>query len=534
MIKNILILNMTRMGDLVQSTSSIAGLRKQYPNASITLMVTSAFEEFSKKIPCINKRVIFDIKQFVDRVDKKQMLWVDVYKYLESILNELKDRKYDLLINLSHSKLSAFMISYLKIKNMRGFGCDANGDRITLDPWMQYFGIEPFNRQLNPFNLVEIFTRSAGVAPEENPIRLSNKGDDIESMSKFFEIDSINSEKLLIGIQAGSSLEGRRWPPESFAKIADGLVESLGAKIILLGVNSEKKLSEKIISLAKHKYGITDLTGETNVDELTALVSRCSYLITNDTGTMHVAAAVGTTIIGLFFAHAHPYETAPYSPGHLIFQARIPCAPCSYGVECNNVICTRKVYPEHLLAMIRSHFIAGSWRAIDTISELTEVNIHETYIGEDRRLRLRPLIKNYLTLNDIFREIYSEHWMRFLGVVKVQESFYCNIGDLLLMDYDCSNIIDLSGQIEVKFCALNDIEKLASRGIFLAGKITSLCSDKISTQITRIKSLSGEIELLDKRINQVGLIHPEVKPITDMFAKRKENFKGNDPIQLSQ
>jgi len=249
MIKNILILNMTRMGDLVQSTSSITGLRKQYPNACITLMVTSAFEEFSKKIPCINKRVVFDIKQFVDRVDKKQMLWVDVYKYLESFLNELKDRKYDLLINLSHSKLSAFMISFLKIKNMRGFGCDDNGDRITLDPWMQYFGIEPFNRQLNPFNLVEIFTRSAGVAPEENPIRLLNKGDNIESISKFFEIDSTHSEELLICIQAGSSLEGRRWPPESFARIADGLIESLGAKIILLGVNSEKKLSEKIFHL---------------------------------------------------------------------------------------------------------------------------------------------------------------------------------------------------------------------------------------------------------------------------------------------
>ena len=534
MIKNILILNMTRMGDLVQSTSSIAGLRKQYPNACITLMVTSAFEEFSKKIPCINKRVVFDIKQFVDREDKKQMLWVDVYKYLESILSELKDRNYDLLINLSHSKLSAFMISYLKVKNMRGFGCDANGDRVTFDPWMQYFGIEPFNRQLNPFNLVEIFTRSAGVAPEENPIRLLTGGDGIDSVSKFFEIDGANTEELLIGIQAGSSLEGRRWPPESFAKIADGLVENLGAKIILLGVNSEKKLSEKIISLAKHKNRITDLAGKTNVDQLTALVSKCSYLITNDTGTMHVAAAVGTTIIGLFFAHAHPYETAPYSPGHLIFHARIPCAPCSYGVECNNVICTRKVYPDHLLAMIRYHFTAGSWRAIDTSSELSEVNIHETYIAEDRRLRLRPLIKNFLTLNDIFREIYSEHWMRVLGVVKVQESFHCNIGDLLLRDYNCSNIIDLYGQIDIKSCALNDIEKLASRGICLAGKITALCSDEISTQITRIKSLSGEIELLDKKINQVGLIHPEIKPITDMFAKRKENFKGNDPIQLSQ
>jgi len=523
------------MGDLVQSTPAITGLRKQYPNASITLVVTSLFEEFSKKIPSVNKRVVFDIKQFENRREgEKQMLWVDVYQYLEKFLIELKGRDYDLLINLSHSKLSAFMISYLKIKNIFGFGCNENGDRITLNPWMQYFGTEPFNRQFNPFNLVEIFTRCAGVLPEENPISLLSNDDDNDLIAEIFEKDRLNDEHLLVGIQAGSSLERRRWSPESFANLADGLVENLGAKIVLLGVDSEKKLAEEIILSAKYENEIIDLTGKTNIDQLTALVARCSYLVTNDTGTMHVAAAVGTTIIGLFFAHAHPYETAPYSPGHLIFQARIPCAPCSYGVECNNVICTRKVYPEHLLAMIQSHFIEGSWRTIDTISDLNEVNIHETYIGEDRRLRLRPLIKNYLTLNDIFREIYSEHWMRVLGVVKLQESFHCNIGDLLLMDYDCSNIIDLSRQIEVKSCALNDIEKLASRGICLAGKITSLCSDKISTQITRIKSLSGEIELLDKRINQVGLIHPEVKPISDMFAKRKENFKGNDPIQLSQ
>ena len=123
MIKNILILNMTRMGDLVQSTPAITGLRKQYPNASITLVVTSLFEEFSKKIPSVNKRVVFDIKQFENRREgEKQMLWVDVYQYLEKFLIELKGRDYDLLINLSHSKMSAFMISYRKIKNIFRFG----------------------------------------------------------------------------------------------------------------------------------------------------------------------------------------------------------------------------------------------------------------------------------------------------------------------------------------------------------------------------------------------------------------------------
>jgi ADP-heptose:LPS heptosyltransferase len=534
MIKNILILNMTRMGDLVQSTPSIIGLRKKYPNACVTLMVTSAFEEFSKKIPCVNKTIVFDINQFIDIVNEKKILWVDVYHYLEDLLDKLKDNKYDLVINFSHSKLSALMISYLKVINIRGFGCDDNGDRMTFDPWMQYFGIEPFNRQFNPFNLVEIFTRSAGVAPEDNPIHLLSKEVDIASILKIEEKGGLNDKDILIGVQAGSSLEGRRWNPESFAKLIDGLVENLGAKIVLFGVNSEKELAEKIILSSNHGNKIIDLTGETNIDQLTELIARCTYLITNDTGTMHVAAAVGTTIIGLFFAHAHPYETAPYSSGHLIFQARIPCAPCGYGVQCNNIICVRKVYPEYLLEMIRSHFLDGSWRTIDAVADLSEVNIYETYLGKDKRLRLRPLIKNLLTLNDFFREIYSEHWMRFLGEEGVDECVYYNIADILMIDYDCSNIINLSKKIEVKSRALKDVIKFSLQGVYLVNKINSLCSDKIPAEITKIEVLSKEIDFLDERINQIGLFHPEIKPVTDMFAKRKENFQGNDLIQLSQ
>ena len=72
MYKKILILNMTRMGDLVQSTPVITGLKKLYPKASITLGVTSLFEEFIKKIPSVDKHVIFDIKQFEKRKDEKR------------------------------------------------------------------------------------------------------------------------------------------------------------------------------------------------------------------------------------------------------------------------------------------------------------------------------------------------------------------------------------------------------------------------------------------------------------------------------
>jgi ADP-heptose:LPS heptosyltransferase len=532
MVKNILILNMTRMGDLVQSTPAIAGLRKEYPNASITLVVSSLFDEFSKKIPFINKRVVFDIKQFENAEEKNKILWIDVYQYLEKFLSNLKYDNYDLLINLSHSKLSAFMISFLKIKNIRGFGCNENGDRIMINPWMQYFGIEPLNRQFNPFNLVEIFTRSAGIFPEDNPIQLLSNENKLTL--KTFEKDINFDNDLLIGIQAGSSLEGRRWSPQNFAMLANELIEKLDAKIILLGVGSEKKLAEQIILFSKYKNKIIDLTGRTNIDQLTTLVSRCSYLITNDTGTMHIAAAVETTIVGLFFAHAHPFETAPFSKGHILFQARIPCAPCSYGVTCDNVICVDKVSPKHVMPMIQSHYKNGSWSAVPEILNLKEVNIYETCIGEGKRLRLRPLIKNSLTLNDIFREVYSNHWMVFLGTTKINNLSKSHIGSMLLREYDCSNINILCKQIDVKICALRDLDKLASRGINYVNELINMCSDKLSTHIIRIKSLSEGIEILDKKINQTGLIHPEIKPIIDIFTKRKENFQGVDLVKLSK
>jgi ADP-heptose:LPS heptosyltransferase/ribosomal protein S13 len=533
MVKNILILNMTRMGDLIQSTPTITGLRKKYRDSNITLMVTKDFEEFSKNISHVNNRVVIDIKQFRDRKNLNGFLWIELYRYLESLLDELKKNNYDLLINLSHSKLSAFMISYLGINSVRGFGCNKNGDRMTFDPWMQYFGTEPFNRKTNPFNLVEIFTRGAGVAPENNPIHLIPNSIDPKVLIQKFG-NCIKEGDLVIGMQAGSSIEGRRWSPKSFAILADDLIESLGARLILFGVDSEKELGKQIVHFSKYKDKLIDLTGRTNVDELTSLVKRCSYLITNDTGTMHIAAAVGTTVVGLFFAHAHPYETAPYSPGHVIFQARIECAPCSYGVECNNIVCVHKVQPDHLLLMIQSHYANGVWEITKSMPNMDEINIFNTYIGEDRRLRLRSLIKHPITLNDIIREVYAEHWLNSLGQEMNGTKTNCDIGTLLFREYDCSNTDKLYMQIKDKIATLKSLEGIASLGIKLTNKIINICaSGKFTKIIDTVKLLAEEVEKLDKRISQIGFVNPELKSITDMFVKRKENIQENEPTQLA-
>jgi hypothetical protein len=82
---------------------------------------------------------------------------------------------------------------------------------------------------------------------------------------------------------------------------------------------------------------------------LKAALAACDLLITPDTGPMHVAAAVGTPIVALFWAAAHPEETGPYGPGHMVLQPQLACAPCQPGTQCPHEICRTVIRPAHVL-----------------------------------------------------------------------------------------------------------------------------------------------------------------------------------------
>jgi len=492
-------------------------------------MVSSDFAKFAPNIPDIDDSIVLDIRQFAEKEGGRELTWVVLYRYLEPFLEDVKRRRFDLVVNLSHSKLSALMILFLGIKKVCGFMCNETGDRMTRHPWMQFFGIEPFNRVYNPFNLVEIFTRSADVKLEDQRIKIHVKEETQADIAEQFDRENVDDGELLIGIQAGSSLENRRWPARYFAELADLLVHHLNARIVLFGVAGETPLAEEIRDLADRKERIIDLTGKTDVTQLVGWVGKCSYLVTNDTGTMHIAAALGTRIVGLFFAHAHPYETGPYSPGHVLFQARISCAPCSYGVQCNNVICIHKVQPHHLHSMIVNHRKEGFWKLSNHMGPLDEMHIFETRYGDDRRLTLKPLIRHGVNLDDIFRCCYSRLWLESLGESASDDR--SAMVETLRQDYDCDGMAGILGSLKEKIAVLDDLVQLGRKGMQVTGNLIRLFRGKPSSE--KLQALGEEINRIDERLNLTGCVHPELKPVVDMFKKRKENFQGENVVKLA-
>jgi len=522
---NILALSLTRMGDMVQSTPLFSGLREKHPDARITLLVSSDFQDFARRVPGIDRLLVLDIRQFMDRTPPPS--WIDLYHYLESFLNEVKAEGFDQVINLSHSRLSALMVHYLGIDEVRGFACNPEGERVTHHPWMQYFGIEPFNRRLNPFNLVEIYMQSGDIPPAGKAVKLQppapgTPGDPAEAMP--------GEAELLIGLQAGSSLKGRRWPASRFAELADLLAERLGARVVLFGVASEAPLAASIMEAMRHRERAIDLTGKTSIDQLMRWLTRVRLLVSNDTGTLHIAAALGKPVVGLYFAHAHPHETGPYAPGNLVFQARIPCAPCSYAVDCENVVCVDKVQPRHVFEAIESRLREHRWR-LSQDESLAEVDVYETREGPSGSVRLVPLIRRAPGIEDVLRLAYEVLWPRALKAIAGEvEAPAGPLLKLLKGDHGDANLKPLAPGLARILDELARLAALAASGVDVAQAVAAWRPGKGDG----IEVLGQQLADIDERIVHAGCVSPEIKPLADLYVKRKENHQGEDIQQLAQ
>jgi heptosyltransferase-2 len=129
-----------------------------------------------------------------------------------------------------------------------------------------------------------------------------------------------------VGMNAGAFYgTAKRWIPERYAAVGDRLSRRTGARVVILGGSAERSLAESIASIMQTPARV--LCGETTLGDLVGVLSRLQLLITNDSGPMHIAAALGVPVLALF-GPTDWRETAPLGPRHRIVREGVECAPC--------------------------------------------------------------------------------------------------------------------------------------------------------------------------------------------------------------
>ncbi len=526
------------MGDLVQTTPVMAGLKERYPAARITLLVNSVFSEICNYIPFIDRLFILNKDNFEKGGSDGGPGLVGNFRYLEELLNEINNVEYDLAINFTHSNASAVLTSLVKAKEVRGFAVDAEGHSLIKHPWIRYFFNVVPGRAYNPFHLCDIYIKAGGAIPKEKGLHLHVPEEAKEWAQAILRETGIGDGDLLIGLQLGASRDNRRWPIPSFAELADRLAEAFGARILLIGSAAEVSLGREFEELTKTRP--LNLIGKTDLREVAALLKRCHLLISNDTGPLHIATAVGTRVVGIFLSTAHFRETGPYGEGHYVIEADIPCSPCGFQVECNEMVCKEMVCKEtirvdNVFELVRMRALSGDGSLMEPSPMWENVQVYCSCFAEDGLLDFYPLIRRSLKREALYAHLYRQTWFEILDgkgdgeVEKIHNGLMTKINTC----YTPEALVKVVESIKVDLDAFRRMKELAEEGLRRVALIANEAG-RPSPDVVKIKEIWEGVPFIDQEIETIGYAHPPLRPLILLFRYGKEGLEGKDIAILSE
>lgn len=516
---NILLVNITRLGDMLQATPTISGMKMENPNCKITVLVEKQFAGICDLLPDIDEVVPLDLGTVVRALAREGDGIIDAFNYIDEIVRDLRSRNFDYCLNMSNSAYTAMLLKMLDIKHHGGWTSDDEGYRVIESDWAKLFASAVFhsNRHYNTLNLVDIFRCSADV--EKHPLQLQMKLDEPSEKyaAELLANSGFTNQGPLIALQAGASQEKRQWLPRRFAKLVKVLRDKYNARLVMTGTKSELPIIEKILA-ETGPQNICVAAGKTSLVQLGALLKACDLLVTGDTGTMHMSVAVGTPVVSMFLASAFGFETGPYSEGNLVLQPIISCGPCNPTKLCSRPDCHDLIDPEFLAELTMAR-LAGDFKELPpNIQAPKDVVIFRTFFDEFGFYDMKVLNQ---TLEDKkivkFREAYRKVWLNELGQYQIPDS---KSERPKLPMYDSF------------FEGLSNILKVAQDGEAKIKELLQLVADKRSPA-TALKVVADNLSEIDKEIEVIGFHHPELGPLSRMFIFAKENISGSDTASLA-
>ena len=334
------------LGDAVMTTPALLRLRQAWPKASISLLSPEKLADLWLQHPALDRVLSFG---------PKENAW--------SVAKRLREEQFDLGLVLPNSFRSAFELWRAGIPLRIGYG----GQWRT---WLLTHPVPPHpdavrmrkrppseirklleEKELKPpaptipnqaHHLHQYLHLVSQLGADATPIapQLAIADSEIRAALQQAQIDPA-SKPLLFALNPGAEYgPAKRWPVESFVAAARAIHARTGCQWVIVGGNDDRALAEQVASELSQSerpvgtdiaHSVLNLAGRTTLRELCAILKACRVLLTNDTGPMHVAAAVGTPVV-VPFGSTSPELTGPGLPGgsrHQLLRARsVPCSPC--------------------------------------------------------------------------------------------------------------------------------------------------------------------------------------------------------------
>lgn len=351
--KNILIIRLSSLGDIIHCLPVSYNLKKYYPKACVTWVVRERYAELLTMDTSLDE--IIAIK------DIAQNKLLSRIREIIKIIKLIREKRFDAVLDL-HCALITNIISVFSCSPVK-FGIDKRNELgfkiLKYSPLSKSKETHRINAYLSLLKLFGIY---------ENEIKYSFSIPDQsknKALNLLKEIDYTPKETI-IAIHPGTALMIKNWGIAKFAKIASILSTQHDCKVIIIyGENEKYCEKDTVIKLFNHKVGFAFCP---NIEYLTALIERCDLLIGNDSGPIHLAAALKIPTVSIFGPSNH-LVSRPLGDKHKVVRKDLPCSPC-YGRFSVRFKCKNKNRQECL----KSISVEDVLNAVEpTIKEITDV-----------------------------------------------------------------------------------------------------------------------------------------------------------------
>ncbi len=520
----ILVINLMRLGDLVQCSPVLGTLRSRYPEAQITLVVQDVFQETARLIPHADRLLVFPALQLAPLLDQGGD-WSQAYEVLEAWLRTHIASPPDLVVNLTPDFVGALLAYLSRGRQVRGLTINPSRSFFTQPAWMSYLMIISRARRANPFNLVDLFLKSAGLEPEGAGLSLQIPAEAQSQAESFLEGLHLAPGTSLVGVVPGASQPQRQWPAEKYAQVALRLLNARPCHFFLFGTQKERPQGEKIAALLPPGTA-TLCAGGTSVAFLAALLSRLQLLITNDTGPMHLAAAVNTPVLAFFLAGARVQDTGPVGEGHLALEPRIDCHPCHYPDSCSLFKCHEAFSPDAVatwaLRLLEQKPCApipddACWRTLQVYRSTWDPTGHHAHL---------PLIRRPLDRKHFWTLVHRAVWPRFLDKAGARG----NALERWLGEVMTSHFLPPKDDLGLKgnSRALTELLELTTQGEGLARQLIDIPQQRRTPSF--LWQQAEAIRSLDPKLHRLLVGYPEIAAFIEFYFQEQ---RGNEEMYVN-
>jgi heptosyltransferase I len=328
----ILLIKPSSLGDIIHTFPVVSAIKAQWPGSHLTWVVKRQWAELVGRAAGVDR--VWPVEMMVGSWMKEGLV--------------LRAERFDLAIDLQGLFRSGILARLSGAPMRIGF---ANGREGS--PWFYTQRVPVPNPDVHAVDRYLSVVAALGASlPEKPRFGFKLMEEDVAAIRELCQRRGLAVDRPWVAMNLGARWPTKRWPLASFAAVVDQLHDRHLDPVVVIGSSDERPYTNELRTLTTRPF--IDLTGEIPLRWLPALLSKATAMITNDSGPMHIAAALGVPVVAMF-GPTSATRTGPYGVGHQVLRSRISCSPC-FSRLCRHtpeMECLHLITPTHVVDAAR-------------------------------------------------------------------------------------------------------------------------------------------------------------------------------------